>query len=208
MDTTYIINTQVNVVYEATPPQVFISDMRKFVAEHQPPGYRVQLTFREEKPSPSQPARKRCRRGVQKKRLVYVHLIVNVYTALGAPKGYTSVDVYPTLGGEDPCPYCHCTPCVIRQPPDFLSGSSAPHACNRQKRFKLYQKFWRLMEDLGEWRDPTYLKRKKQKTAVEDPREIFPQCILDVSKMHAINVNFDAIISNAGGQTTLPQSRG
>ena len=52
------------------------------------------------------------------------------------------------------------------------------------------------------------LKRKKQKTAVEDPREIFPQCILDVSKMHAINVNFDAIISNAGGQTTLPQSRG
>ena len=64
------------------------------------------------------------------------------------------------------------------------------------------------MEDLDRWRDPTYLKRKKQKTAVEDPREIFPQCILDVSKMHAINVNFDAIISNAGGQTTLPQSRG
>ena len=62
------------------------------------------------------------------------------------------------------------------------------------------------MEDLGEWRDPTYLKRKRQKTAVEDLREIFPPCILDVSKMHImINVNFDA---NAGGQTTLPQSRG
>ena len=39
------------------------------------------------------------------------------------------------------------------------------------------------MEDLSEWRDPKYLKRKRQQTAVEDPREIFPQCIRAVSKM-------------------------
>ena len=82
-------------------------------------------------------------------------------SGLVPPKGYT--DGFPSVGGDEqktPCPHCFCSPCVVQMPPDFLTGSSAPHLQNREKRYKLYRKFWRLMEHLGIWSHVPY-KRKK-----------------------------------------------
>ena len=109
------------------------------------------------------------------------HATKRLNTGLVPPKGYR--DGFPSLGGEEehpPCPHCFCGPCVIEMPPDFLMGSSAPHERNREQRYKLYQKFWRLMGELGLWKHAPYKRRKTQKTAEDDPREILPECIVKV----------------------------
>ena len=109
------------------------------------------------------------------------HATKRLNTGLVPPKGY--MDGFPSLGGEEehpPCPHCFCGPCVIEMPPDFLMGSSAPHERNREQRYKLYQKFWRLMGGLGLWKHASYKRRKTQKTAEDDPREILPECIVKV----------------------------
>ena len=103
------------------------------------------------------------------------------------PKGYSSDGGFPSLGGDNennPSPHCFCGPCIVEMPPDFLVGSSTPHARNREQRYKLYRKFWQTLKQLGLWQHPSYKRRKTEKTAEDDPREIFPDCILQVRHLH------------------------
>ena len=88
----------------------------------------------------------------------------------------------PTLGGDDKCPHCLCTPCVVSTSPSFLEGRAAPDDRNAHKRFPLYRKFWRVMNELGVWRHEEYLARKVLRTSVSDVREIMPTCVLNVRK--------------------------
>ena len=86
----------------------------------------------------------------------------------------------PELRGQNHCPFCLCTPCVIALPPDFLKGSCDAHPANDEKRYQLYRKFWGLLSSLGVWRDPEYLQRKEMRTVRDDRRDIMPDCVLKV----------------------------
>ena len=96
------------------------------------------------------------------------------------PKGYKHNPRCPELRGDNHCPSCLCTPCVIVLPPDFLKGSCDPHPANDEKRFQLYRKFWRLLNSLDVWRDEEYLQRKTRRTVRDDKREIMPACVIEV----------------------------
>ena len=98
-------------------------------------------------------------------------------TVLAHPRGYRRFPRYPSLRGEAHCPHCLCSPCTIILPPDFLIGSCDAHPANAEKRHDLYRQFWRLLSDLGVWRDPEYLMRKERRTVRDDRREIMPTCI-------------------------------
>ena len=105
---------------------------------------------------------------------------------------------------EPPCPHC----CIVRRPPIFLMGRAAPslvhqysswEGCpipcppiflmgraapslvNDQNRFRLYQQFWQLLNDLGLWDHPTYLMRKEVVTHIDDRQETMPLCVKHVS---------------------------
>ena len=60
--------------------------------------------------------------------------------------GYT--DAPPTLDGTSNCPHCFCSPCVTSRPLTFLVGRAAEDAKNAHKRYPLYRKFWRVLNDL------------------------------------------------------------
>ena len=92
--------------------------------------------------------------------------------------GYT--DAPPTLGGTSNCPHCFCSPCVTSRSLTFLVGRAAEDARNAHKRYPLYRKFWRVLNDLGVWRHDQYLARKALRTCVEDVRKVMPTCVLNV----------------------------
>ena len=75
----------------------------------------------------------------------------------------------------------HGKSCPIPYPPIFLMGSAAPSLVNDQNRFRLYQQFWQLLNDLGLWDHPTYLMRKEVVTHIDDRQEIMPLCVKHVS---------------------------
>ena len=60
-------------------------------------------------------------------------------------------------------------------PPAFLVGSASDDARNAHKRFPLYQKFWRVLNQLGVWRHEEYLERKALRITTYDVREIMPE---------------------------------
>ena len=98
-------------------------------------------------------------------------------------KGYqsgSSVPFIASLEDHDTCRQCLCKPCIIELPPDFLVGRGPPHIRNQEKRYKLYRKFWSLLGSLGFWRDQRYLDRKRERTVIDDKREIIPACIVSV----------------------------
>ena len=65
-------------------------------------------------------------------------------------------------------------------PPDFLKGSCDAHPANSLKRHRLYKQFWRLLKEIGFFKDPDYLRQKERKTVRVDKREILPKCIVKV----------------------------
>lgn len=99
----------------------------------------------------------------------------------GHPRGYKENPQCPILRGENHCPYCLCAPCVILLPPDFLRGSAGQHPANDGKRQRLYRMFWRLLSDLGVWRDQEYLARKEARTTEHKKCEMIPRCVITVS---------------------------
>ena len=50
---------------------------------------------------------------------------------------------------------------------------------------------WGLLNKLELWRDPEYLKKKEERTARDDRRDILPQCVLQV---HVHMYEFDACV--------------
>ena len=99
----------------------------------------------------------------------------------GGIHGYSD-SAPPTLGGDNKCPHCLCTPCVVSTSPSFLEGRAAPDGRNAHKRYPLYHNFWRVLSELGVWRHEEYLARKVLRTSVSDVREIMPTCVLNVRK--------------------------
>ena len=87
----------------------------------------------------------------------------------------------PSLGGDNACPHCLLTPCIIEKPPSWLRGSAGACLANASKRYKLYHKFWSLLAKLGVWHEPIYVALKETFTSSNDRREVMPVCILDVS---------------------------
>ena len=106
---------------------------------------------------------------------------------VGACAQYHDVHGYddypqPDLQGEGSCVYCLFSPCIICRPPSFVKGQSGPHARNAQHRYRLYRHFWKALKDLGLWKCEQYLSRKCLITHKDDPREIIPVCVVNVSK--------------------------
>ena len=99
----------------------------------------------------------------------------------GGIYGYSD-SASPTLGGDDKCPHCLCTPCVVSRSPSFLEGTAAADGRNAHKRYPLYRKFWKVLNELGVWRHEEYLVRKVLRTSVSDVREIMPTCVLNVRR--------------------------
>ena len=139
-----VSSLQITVEYEAVPPQVWLSNLRQAVKDCR--NFHAQLQFIEvtsiqQTPSLDQPG------GHYVLYIICISIHINMLcpsrpqrrpnSGLVTPKGYSNG--FPSLGGEEqhrPCPHCSCGPCVIQMPPDFLVGSSAPHECNREKRYK------------------------------------------------------------------------
>ena len=90
------------------------------------------------------------------------------------------------LGGSDACHCCFCSPCVIPSPPAFLVGSFAAHLAKNSKWFKLYGQFWQLLRDISLWQCPQYLENKINVNTRDDPCEILPLCIMQVTIMAII----------------------
>jgi hypothetical protein len=88
----------------------------------------------------------------------------------------------PLVDPVDPtaCPYCLQCPCITRHPLSWLRGAAAPSVTNHTKRYNLYRKFWKALKDLGLWSNPTYLLRKSLRTTPYDPREMMPNCVVEV----------------------------
>ena len=95
---------------------------------------------------------------------------------------HTVTMVTTALEGEGHCIHCLFSPCIVSSPPSFVTGQSGPHPRNNQHRFRLYRAFWRVLRELGLWRSPEYLRRKREVTHEADPREIIPLCVVNVSK--------------------------
>ena len=110
-------------------------------------------------------------------------LINSKYTIKETPSGYDGDNDPdpPSIEGDDVCPYCRLSPCIIARPPNWLRGSAPPNLGNMSKRFKLYKKFWTLLGQLGVWNDPHYLALKVTKTSIMDRREVMPECTVTVS---------------------------
>ncbi|KAL5494162.1 hypothetical protein EMCRGX_G015440 [Ephydatia muelleri] len=77
----------------------------------------------------------------------------------------------------------HGKSCPIPCPPIFLMGRAAPSLVNDQNRFRLYQQFWQLLNDLGLWDHPTYLMRKEVVTHIDDRQEIMPLCVKHITTL-------------------------
>ena len=106
---------------------------------------------------------------------------VSFYYVQRAIKGYDGDHDPPSLGGDDVCPHCRLSPCIITRPPNWLRGSSQASLANQTKRYPLYKKFWTLLGQLGVWNDPHYLALKATKTRINDRRDVMPLCIVNVS---------------------------
>lgn len=158
---------QVVVQYDSdTPlPTSFKLKLSKFLRENKPADFNFHLHMEQ-----VQPRTKRRR------------VTARDTAASRTPRGYDDGSDFPVLvvdEDDERCPHCLCNPCVIACPPTFLRGSAAPLIGNRTKRFKLYQKFWQLLADVGLWYHPEYLPRKISRTERDDPREIIPDCVIE-----------------------------
>ena len=104
-----------------------------------------------------------------------------IYTLCRLPPSSYPVGDPPVLNGtpnEPYCPHCLFGSCIIRRPPVFLIGKAVPSWANGRKQYKIYQRFWKLLKDLGLWDHPTYLARM---THPLDRRKIMPKCVQNVN---------------------------
>ena len=98
-----------------------------------------------------------------------------------------TADIPKVLRALGHCPDCLYTPCINTFPPDFLKGACDAHPANAEKHHGLYRKFWGLLNDLGVWRDPEYLRRKERRTVRDDRRDVLPACVLKVQYNNLIS---------------------
>ena len=95
------------------------------------------------------------------------------------------------IGNMD-CPQCFMSPCMAMRPFYGLGEGQDPCRENIEIRFALYNKYWKMISNVGGWNDPRYLAKKAQaagsmELALEYRREIMPDCV--VSKLRALYPN-------------------
>ena len=108
--------------------------------------------------------------------------LVTAYGFLFGTTGYCCSD-HPTINGSPehpPCPHCLCGPCIVQQPPDFLTGMVVPCAGNNRKRYQLYRLLGGLLDHLGFWQHPTYTCFGNTH---HDICKAMPHCIQNVSAL-------------------------
>ena len=99
-------------------------------------------------------------------------------------------DDEPTLPplAEGSCPHCFLMPCIATSQRNarWLGNGLQPHEQNAAIRKGLYQRFWNVMANLGAWRIPQYVAKKKRigggNRVVYHVREIMPDCILQLCR--------------------------
>ena len=135
---TYRIMLQITVEYSRTPPQIFVSRLRKFCLDQQNvPRCHISLQWVQ---ATSPPAEEREEEPTARLKYEISHDIkCKCCTVYRLPRGYRKSPSYPMLRGENHCPHCLCAPCVIALPPDFLKGSCDAHPANAEKRHRLYR---------------------------------------------------------------------
>ena len=187
---------QITVEYTRTPPQVFISKLRQFCTENRDPhGCHMSLHWVKAPEPPAEEEKEQLQERLQgngrdahkQKTNFTLNPVFLCCTVYAHPRGYRTSPRCPALRAEGHCPDCLCTPCIITVPPDFLKGSCNAHPVNAEKRHGLYRKFWGLLNDLGVWRDPEYLRRKERRTVRDDRRDVLPACVLKVQYNNLIS---------------------
>ena len=84
------------------------------------------------------------------------------------------------------CPFCFMEPCVTANPQSWLGQGQQPRAGNNSVRKQKYRKFWNLLNNLGAWRNPSYIVKKANANQMQNGvtvftlREIMPECVLKV----------------------------
>ena len=171
----------------AQVPPAFVTKVTDFFMENQPPNSTIALRWSSvpdvDDVEPLDVSRRGYVTNISPQSWVLMLRVETVGCFPSHPYSYQENPQYPLLRGPNHCHYCLCAPCVIQLPPDFLRGSASPHPANDEKRHRLYRFLWRLLNDMGLWRDDEYLQRKEGRTAIYDKREIIPRCVVTVSTL-------------------------
>lgn len=79
------------------------------------------------------------------------------------------------------CPECLCAPCIITRGYVRMGEGQRPSEKNPGVRKSYYRKFWGCLANLGVWRHPTYLRKKRNcgQLNVITKREIMPKCVIE-----------------------------
>lgn len=91
------------------------------------------------------------------------------------------------LQQENMCQQCYLSPCITTYHQSWLGHGAEPNARNAPLRKKKYKLFWKVISDRGGWLHPTYLEKKQRllhrtmdDNIVWTPREIMPECVLNL----------------------------
>lgn len=85
------------------------------------------------------------------------------------------------------CQHCFLSPCVTVYPQSWLGHGAGPHMRNAPLRKKKYKLFWKVISERGGWLHPRYVAKKQRvlhrtrdDSIVWTPREIMPDCVLNL----------------------------
>ena len=81
-----------------------------------------------------------------------------------------------STGGNDVCPYCRLTPCVISRSPNWLRGSAQGSLSNQVKRFHLYKKILNFVGPVGCMEQPTLFGTEGHQNVHQEGRNAFVRC--------------------------------
>lgn len=92
-------------------------------------------------------------------------------------------DENPIIQNDTECHYCFRDPCVTNMHFSWLGTGQEPCYENSCIRKTKYSNYWKVMTNLGAWKDPRYLRVKLDRAnggewAVQHRREVMPVCIL------------------------------
>ena len=107
------------------------------------------------------------------------------------PQPQRAREPVPEMGPEQPnpeaidgeCEHCFQNPCVASKEYHWLGNGQGPSVENSALRRVKYASFWKVMTNLGAWKDSRYLAVKTARAnggewAVQHKREVMPRCIL------------------------------
>lgn len=84
---------------------------------------------------------------------------------------------------NDDCPHCYLSPCVTTREHSFIGEGQQACDANSALRKDCYQKYWKVIGNLGGWTDERYVNKKGligqgRPGIVYHRRDIMPDCVL------------------------------